>query len=91
MSDEGQESSEGEPLSKKAKRQLFVATAQKWQTTNDKEYQTLMWLKFNNDKSNLNQVCLLYSDCLQNWKIISDTWIKGSTNFRISNIQDHAE
>ena len=98
MSDEIRESNEGEPSSKKAKRQLTVATAQKWQTTNDKEYQTLTWLKFKNDRTNSNQVrslycdiCSRYSDHLQQWKTFSETWIEGSTNFRISNIQDHAK
>ena len=98
MSNKRKASVDGESLSKKAKRQVSVVTAQKWQTTNDKEHQTLTWLKFRKDKSDLKQVCALYydvcsrySDYLQKWKSFSDTWIEGSTNLRLSNIQNHAK
>ena len=79
---------------KKSKRQLSVATVQIWQTTNDTEYKTL---KFKNDKSNsilvcsYCNVCSYYSDHLRKWETFSDTWIEGSTNFKIRHIQDQQD
>jgi hypothetical protein len=85
------------PNSKKAKRQVSVTTVQRWQTNFDKEHQTLMWLRFKKEKHDKSQVSLLfcevckqYESHLKAWKGYSSTWVDGSTNYRSSNILDHA-
>ena len=84
------------PQAKKAKRQVSVATFEKWQRNYDKEHQTLTWLKCEVDKSDRSLVALLwclacreYESRICSLKNYSHAWVTGSENQRTSNVLDH--
>lgn len=83
--------------SKKAKRQVTIATFKKWQTQYEREYQSLSWLRCDVDKHNREVVDLLWCDACRKhersivgMKNFSGAWIAGSSNHKTSNIVDHA-
>ena len=45
---------------KKVKRQVTIATAKKWQTQDDREYQPLNWLKYDVDDRDKSPVKVLW-------------------------------
>ena len=56
----------GDPTQKKAKRQVSVATFEKWQRNFDREQQTLAWLRCDVDQKDRGLVALLWcSACRQ--------------------------
>ena len=84
-------------VAKKAKRQLTVATFQKWQRIHEQEHQTLTWLccKLNRSDSTVVdslfcEVCKMFEDNIRGMRNFSSTWINGSTNLRTSNMIYHA-
>ena len=82
--------------SKKAKRQVTKATFNKWQRENDREHQTLSWLRCEMDRDNIHvaslhcALCNKYEGHLQSLKSFNAAWITGSTNQKVSNVVDHA-
>ena len=84
-------------IAKKAKRQLTVATFQKWQRIHEQEHQTLTWLRCKRNRSDSTvvdslfcEVCKIFEDNIRGMQNFSSTWISGSTNLRTSNMFDHA-
>ena len=82
---------------KKVKRQLTVATFEKWQRLYEQEHQTLTWLRCKRDRSDSTvveslfcEVCKTFEDNIHGMRNFSSTWISGSTNLRASNMIDHA-
>ena len=85
------------PLSAKPKsRNLSVAAANRWVTTNLAAHLASEWLVINADKAghvvSLNcSVCKIHADKLRGMKNFSNAWaFSGSTNLRLSNAEDHA-
>ena len=90
-------SSRESSIAKKAKRQLTVATFQKWQRIHEQEHQALTWLRCKRNRSNSTvvdslfcEVCKIFEDNIRGMRNFSSTWISGSTNLRTSNMFDHA-
>ena len=85
-----------QPSHKKAKRQVTIATFEKWQRNYDRQYQTMTWLKYERDATNRDlvatlwcSVCRQYKDRLCSMKNYSDVWIKGLSNQCTSSVLDH--
>ena len=83
--------------SKNQKHQVTVATFEKWLRENDREYQTLHWLRCEKDPDDRSLVstlwyvvCRKYEKRIISLRNYSDAWVKGSTNHKTSNIVDHA-
>ena len=73
--------------SKKPKRQITVATFEKWQRNFDQEHSTLTWLKCERDKRDRNLVELLWCSACREYegricgmKNYSAAWVTGSGN-----------
>ena len=84
-------------IAKKTKRQVTIATAKKWQTQYDREYQSLTWLKYDRGDQDKTLVkvlrcsaCTKFDSSIHGMKNYSSAWIIGMTNHRVSNITDHA-
>ena len=84
--------------SKKAKRQVTVATFEKWKREYNREHQSLSWLRCDKDKSDKSLVATLWcelfrqhEDRIRSMRNFSAAWVTGSTNHRASNILDHAK
>lgn len=96
MVPESNTSSEDVVPEKKAKRQVAVATFEKWQRNYDRDHQTLSWLRCEKDKNDKSLVALLwcsvcrkYRDNIRSMKNFSNAWVSGSENHRTSNVLDH--
>ena len=90
-------SSDADPSSsKRAKRQVTVATFEKWQRDFDRLHQTRTWLRCDRsqDRSLVDllwcDVCRKYEDSIRGMKNFQAAWTAGSTNQRTSNVLDHA-
>ncbi len=85
-------SSDSQP--KKAKRQVSVATLQKWQSQQEKEHKTLSWLRCDKQQKHVEslwcEACRRFEDKIRGVKNFSAAWITGSTNQKLSNVLDHA-
>ena len=84
-------------IAKKAKRQVTIATAKKWQTQYDREYQSLTCLNYDVDDQEKTlakllrcSACTKFDSSIRGMKNYSSAWIIGSTNHRTSSITDHA-
>ena len=84
--------------SKKAKRQVTVATVNKWKSQFEREHETLLWLGCDEDADNKFliavlwcQACRTHERSITGLKNFSRAWIVGSTNQKISNVADHAK
>lgn len=91
-------SSDSSVADKKKKQQVSVATFKQWQTSYEKEYQSLSWLRCSTDEHNPSLVdtlscafCTRFDDKIRGLKNLSSAWISGSNNHRTSNIVDHAK
>lgn len=92
------DTTEESSTSKKPKRQLTVATFEKWQRNYEREYQSLTWLRCTTIKEDSTMVqnlfcdiCKRYEDHLQGMRNYSSIWITGSRNLKASNLIDHAK
>ena len=90
-------SSSDSSSTKRNKRQVSVATFEKWQRQYDSDYQSVLWLRCTKDDNDRSLVSTLWCDvCRQHEARItgmsnfSASWITGSTNHRTSSIVDHA-
>ena len=78
------------------KRQVTKATFDKWQRQQEKEHQTVSWLRCNLDHDNRHatalycSVCWEHKDNLQSMRSFSTAWITGSSNCKVSNAIDQA-
>ena len=80
---------------KKEKRQVTLATFNKWQLQFDRNYNSLSWLRCETNDNTLVEklwchACRKYESSITGMKNFSSTWIKGSTNQKTSNVVDHA-
>ena len=82
---------------KKPKRQITLATFEKWQRNFEHDHSTLTWLKCERDKCDCNSVKLLWCSACREYegricsmKNYSAAWVTGSENQRTSNVIDHA-
>ena len=79
---------------KQAKRQVSVATFQKWQSQQEKEHETLTWLHCDKQQRYVEslwcETCRWFQDKIRGTKNFSAAWITGSTNQKLSNVLDHA-
>ncbi len=82
--------------SKRTKRQVTVATCEKWQRDFNRDYQSLLWLRYDVDKADRSlvdtlycEVCRTYKDKIRFIRNFSGVWVTGSTNHKSSNIVDH--
>ena len=82
---------------KKAKHQVTMCTIKKWQRELDCEHHTLLWLPCKKDKSDCSLVATLQCDVSGKnedriWEMrnFSGIWVSGCTNYKTSNIVDHA-
>ena len=74
--------------SKRAKRQVSVATCEKWQREFDREYQSLLWLRYDVDKADRSLVATLWCEVCRGptrrrirfMRNFSGVWVSGSTN-----------
>ena len=77
---------------KQAKRQVSVATFQKWQSQQEKEHETLTWLRCDKQQIYVDslwcETCRQFQDKIRGTKNFSAAWITGST--KLSNVLDHA-
>ena len=83
---------------KKAKRLIAITTVRKWQRELNNDHATMTWLKFEIDEGTAGRVssmycdvCRTYKDNIQGMRNFSNTWLAGSTNFRVSSVVDHAK
>ena len=84
--------------SKRAKRQVSVATCEKWQREFNRDYQSLLWLRYDVDKADRSlvatlwcEVCRTYKEKIRFMRNFSGVWVSGSTNHKSSNIVDHGK
>ena len=84
--------------SKKQKRQVTVATFEKWKSQYELQYKTLSWLKCDidtDDKTLVSslwcQACRKHERSITGMKNFSRAWVVGSSNQRTRNIVDHAK
>lgn len=79
---------------KQRKRQVSVATFQKWQSQQEKEHKTLSWLRCDKQQKHVETLwcatCRRFDDRIRATKNFSTAWITGSTNQKLSNVLDHA-
>ena len=90
-------SSDADPSSsKRAKRQVTVATFEKWQRDFDRLHQTRTWLQCDRSQDRSLEdllwcdVCRKYEDSIRGMKNFQAAWTPGSANQRTSNVLDHA-
>ena len=83
--------------SKRAKRQVTVATFEKWRREQDREHNTLVWLCCDRDRADRLlvstlwcKVCTDHEDRIVGMRNFSGVWLAGTSNHRVSNIADHA-
>lgn len=81
--------------SKQAKRQVSVATFQKWQSQQEKEYKAVSWLRCDKQQNYVTtlwcQTCRKFENKIRGTKNFSIAWILGSTNQKLSNVLCHAK
>ena len=90
---------ESSSASKRSRRQVTVATCEKWQREFDRDYQTLLWLRYDVDTANRSlvdtlwcEVCRTYQARIRYKRNFSAVWaLTGSTNHKSSNIADHGK
>ena len=89
---------ESSSCSKRSKRQVTVATCEKWQREFDRDYQTLLWLRCDVDTANRSlidtlwcDVCRTYQAKIQYNRNFSAVWVTGLTNHKSSNVVDHGK
>ena len=79
---------------KKQKRQISIATFNKWQSLYNREHDSLLWLRCDKDREDKDycfyDVCKKYESSITGLKNFSRVWIDGSLNHRVSNVLDHA-
>ena len=86
-------------LPKQRKRQVSLATFNRWQTDKEKEYQTLSWLRCDKTTEPGQKYiellwcasCTKFEDKIRGVKNFSTAWIAGSANQKLSNVTDHAK
>ena len=82
---------------KKTKRTVSLPTFRKWQRELNKEYDSVVWLKCEQDGATgtvvamFCEVCRKYEDKIQSLRNYSPVWIHGSTNLKTSSVTDHAK
>ena len=82
---------------KKTKRTVSLPTFRKWQRELNKEYDSVVWLKYEQDGATgtvvamFCEVCRNYKDKIQSLRNFSPVWIQGSTNLKTSSVIDHAK
>ena len=100
MADQKRSGSLGESssCSKRSKRQVTVATCEKWQREFDRDYQTLLWLRCDVNMANRSlidtlwcDVCRIYQAKIRYKRNFSAVWVTGSTNHKSSNVVDHGK
>ena len=81
-----------------SKRQETVTTCEKWQREFDRDYQTLLWLRYDLDTANRLlvdtlwcEVCRTYQARIRYKRYFSAVWVTGSTNHKSSIIADHSK
>ena len=81
-----------------SKRQETVTTCEKWQREFDRDYQTLLWLRYDVDTANRSlvdtlwcEVCRTYQARIRYKRYFSALWVTGSTNHKSSNIANHSK
>ena len=86
-----------ESSAKRKKRQVTLKTLERWQRENDKDLQTLVWLRYDpvdDDSSTVDTVwcglCCQFKSRIEGKKHLSKAWIEGSGNLKLSNVNDHA-
>ena len=84
--------------SKRTKRQVTIATFNKWKTQFEHEHETLSCLCCNEDASDKSivallwcQACRTHKHSIMGLKNFSTAWINVSTNQKTSNVLDHAK
>ena len=88
--------SPGTSCKKTSIRQVTKATFDKWQRDNDRDYQTLVWLRCELERDNVHvaflfcDVCKRYKDNIISMRNFQMTWITGTTNQKISVVMEHA-
>ena len=80
---------------KQRKRQVSVATFQKWQSQQEKEHKRLSWLRCDKQQKRVETLwcatCRRFDDRIRSTKNFSTAWITGSTNQKLSNVLDHTQ
>ena len=78
---------------KKQKRQISIATFNKWQSLYNREHDSLLWLRCDKDREDRTivstlwcDVCKKYESSITGLKNFSRVWIDGSLNHRVSNV-----
>jgi len=77
-------------------RQFTKSTFDKWQREHEREHQTLTWLRCDLEKDRVHVAslycvaCKKYESNICSMKNFSSSWVKGSTNLKLSNMLDHA-
>ena len=89
--------SDSSKSAKQTRRQVTVATFNKWRSDFEREYQTLAWLRHDVDRQDRALVDVLWCEACRSqeagiagMKHFSRVWITGSTNHRTSSVVDHA-
>lgn len=79
---------------KKPKRKVSVATFQTWQKQEEKEHQTLSWLRCDKQQNHVTslwwQACRKFEKNIRGVKNFSVAWIVGTANQKLCNVIDHA-
>ena len=79
---------------KKPKREVSVATFQKWQKQEEKEHKTISWLRCDKQQSHVTslwcQACRKFENNIRGVKNFSAAWIVGTANQKLCNVIDHA-
>ncbi len=86
------------PKAKRSKRQVSIATFERWKSQFDREHHSLLWLSCKKDPSDRSivstlycEVCQKYESKIEGLRNYSAAWINGSANHKTSNILDHAK
>lgn len=83
------------PPRKKAKRQVTLATFNKWKSEHEKHHQTLAWLRCESNKTHVVSlwcgVCRKYEYKVRGVGNFSGAWIAGDVSQKVSNVVDHAK
>ena len=88
----------GSQTSEKKRRQISVSIFEKWQCEFNRDYQSLLWLRYDKDVVNWSlvatlccEVCRRFEDLVQGMRNFSPAWLTGSTKHKPSNVLDHAK
>ena len=90
-------SEDSQTAAKKTKRTVSLPTFRKWQRELNKVYDSVVWLKCEQNGATgtvvamFCEVCRNYKDKIQSLRNFSAVWIQGSTNLKMSSVTDHAK